>query len=198
MQPEWFTVISLVGVVESTIALSFLPAYRSNWKRWKGIDWDAEFPFVAPSYSFNGGAWFLLGFFNALALWRLIRQDQPDEPFYHVAISLWLASFFLLSLWAIPFEFKTPIWSFVSIFLSSILSFACASFSLALQRHDLSPSIMLFIYSTILFVPSLFQLLIFLVRHSDPDEYDKLKLHKKTANPIWRYWKEQGWPPATL
>lgn len=203
MQPEWFTVISLVGVVESTIALSFLPAFRSNWKRWKRIDWDAEFPFVAPAYNFNGGLWFLLGLLNALGLWRLIRLNESDQPVYHIGLALWLTSFFLLSLWGIPFEYKTPVWSFLAIFLSSLLSFGtstCALLLLVVQENKsaLSATIILYVYSALLFFPSSFQLIIWYTRTCDPDDYGHLRLHKKTANPFARYLKEQGWPPANL
>lgn len=203
MQPEWFTVITLIGVVESTIALSFLPAFRSNWKRWKRVDWDAEFPFVAPAYNFNGGVWFLLGLVNALGLWRLIRLNETEQPVYHIGLTLWLASFFVLSIWGIPFEYKTPVWSFLAIFVSSLFSFGtstCALVLLLVQEINsaLSAVIILYIYSALLFLPSAFQLFLWCVRASNPEDYKKLRLHKKTANPFTRYLKEQGWPPVNL
>lgn len=191
---DWFEALALVGVVEATAALSFLPAFRHDWRRWRGIDWWAEFPLAYPPLFYSGPLWFVLQLVNALGAFFVLRTNNPDDvAHYHVSLAFWAASLVLWALWGIPWEYESVFWPMLDWLIAAGLSSVAAIAAYKVDETALPGAILLTVYTGILGAIALFNLLLIGFRWvSRPAG---LVLHTRFTNPFAGYLRNLTWHP---
>ena len=177
---DWLAAITLVGVVEAATALSFLPAYRHDWRRWTTVDWK-EFGCPFPAVFLSGALWFVLQLINSLGLFFILRAGSGCVT-YHVTISLWVASFGVYTLWAIPWEMELPFWTLACWALSLTLTVA-TTITAWITSHSRAGPVMLSIYA----------FLIFGLMELCPIP-DSRPTRLRVSNPFAIYFENYGWP----
>lgn len=203
---QWLSAIVFVGITESVTALSYLPAFRNDWRTWRYstgelVDWyNAEAPFMFPPFFLAGALWFSLQLVNAIGAWFVWRADV-DVWWYYVFLALWIASLLTYSLWAIPWEMMLPMWTLVDWLLAALLALGAAVAAWFVNdkssnSQTIAGAILLTIYATSLLTIVGFNFLVALSR--TVEGFPSHMLHNQWANPFYVYKLNSGWTIRTV
>lgn len=185
---QWLGAMAWIFIAEVTTFASFVPAYRHDWRRWKKVSWDAEFPFMYPPLFLSGGLWFVLQAINALGVFFVWRTGSTQGA-YHAALALWVVALGTYSLWAIPWEMEQPPWTLMAWSVSCALSLAGCIVAYFVHGA-LVGAILLTVYTAALFVMVAVNWLVLLARCGNA----KTLLHRRWFNPFEIYARNYGWP----
>lgn len=185
---QWLGFVAWLFVAEVTTFASFVPAYRHDWRRWKNVAWDAEFPFMYPPLFLAGGLWFALQALNAVGIFFVWRTASTQGE-YHAALTLWVVALAVYSLWAIPWEMEQPPWSLVAWSVSLVASFVVCVLAYFV-RGALVGAILLTIYTTVLLAMVGINWAVLLRRCGS----SRTVLQRRWFNPVEIYIQNYGWP----
>lgn len=197
---DWLAAITLVGVAELITAASFLPVYRHHWRRWRGVSWEAEFPYMWPPLFLNGALWFVVQAVHALGAWAVLRRgwrgsgdEFSDQGAGHAAIALWTASIGLWSLWAVPWEFELTAWSWAAWSGSAWLT-GGAAWAVWWSGNTLA-TVLFSVYSYALGAMVMCNWLVWQYRRWWGPTHPAQTLHKRLGNPLHEWWRWGALPP---
>ena len=188
---EWLGCVAWLAIAELITFASFVPAYRHDWRRWRNVSWDVEFPFMYPPFFLAGGLWFALQAINALGVFFLWRTSSAQGE-YHAAMALWVAALGVYSLWAIPWEMEQPPWSLMAWSASCVLSVIVCVLAYFV-RGALPGAILLTIYAAALLCVVAFNWTLLVARVGSR----KTVLQRRWFNPFEIYAQNYGWPIHT-
>ncbi len=135
-----------------------------------------------PPLFLSGALWFGLQAINALGVFFVSRTDS-DAPALHVAMALWLVSFLLWTLWAIPWEMELPVWTLFAWALATLVSIGAVV--AAFLAQSTIGAALLTVYTGIL---SLIVVINLLLMCSSPT------LGTRFTDPFEVYFHNNGWP----
>lgn len=197
---DWFAAITLVAVSELVATVSFLPAYRHHWRRWRTVRWAAEWPYMWPPVFLNGAMWFVLHAVNGMAAWAVLRRgwrgsgEKFDEHGGgHTEMALWTAALGVWSLWAVPWEHELPMWSWVA--WSAAAWLASAASWVAWWNGNTLAMVLFSVYASCLGVLVCCNWVVWQYRRWFGASHPAQVLHTRVGNPLAEWWHWGALPP---
>lgn len=199
---QFLAAIALVFVGQAVAILSFLPAFRHDWRRWRTpVNWRLEWPLMYPPLFMSGAMWSALHCVNSLGMFFVLRTNNGGDSgggshpnAFPVSISFWIASLGFWGLWAVPFEMETVVWSAGTWLVSGLLSFVSAALAYYVPNAMVG-AILLSVYSVILLSIAAFNLFILMWRVFTVPGDSPLLLHRLWTNPLRVFIANGTWYP---